>query len=341
MAEARHRKLRDAGGGAARESAFSSIEDAIEDIRERPDGRRLRRRESRERGRPHPRGPVRHPRGDQLHGHPRARADLPGADARALRRAGPRPDGGQERVGVPHQLHGLDRGSGGGDHRDLRPRPRPHDPGRDRPQHEARRHRAARPRVPAEGQGRRRPGASRPDRGGRRPDPPRRPDPGRRDLRDHERGRDDGPGARPGPLLPAPRAADDHGRRPDRLPAADREAGRARRLDSAADRVRRVHRGRLPLAGRRQAPPGDGQGRRPRPGGRAGARPLRVPDRRRLPLAALRLRRAARGGAGDDRAARAPASCSTSRRRGGGSACSTSSAPTGSRRTGSTPWTPT
>ena len=43
-----------------------------------------------------------------------------------------------------------------------------------------------------------------------------------------------------------------------------------------------------------------------RPGGRAGPRPLRVPHRRRLPLAALRLRRAARGGAGDDRAARAP-----------------------------------
>ena len=162
---------------------------------QRPDGRRLRRRESRERGRPHPRGPVRHPRGDQLHGHPRARADLPGADARALRRAGARPDGGQERVGVPHQLHGLDRGSGGGDHRDLRPRPRPHDPGRHRPQHEARRHRPARPRVPAQGQGRRHPGASRSDRGGRRPDPPRRPDPRRRDLRDHERRRDDGPGA--------------------------------------------------------------------------------------------------------------------------------------------------
>ena len=30
-----------------------------------------------------------------------ARADLPGADAGALRRAGARPDGGQERVAVP------------------------------------------------------------------------------------------------------------------------------------------------------------------------------------------------------------------------------------------------
>ena len=43
---------------------------------------------------------------------------------------------------------------------------------------------------------------------------------------------------------------------------------------------------------------GEVDGRR----GRARARPLRVPDRRRLSLAALRLRRAARVGAGDDRA---------------------------------------
>ena len=220
-----------------------------------------------------------------------------------------------------HQLHGLDRGGGGGDHGDLRPRPRPHDSGRHRPQHEARRDRPAGARLPAQGKGRRRAGASRPDRGGRRPGPPGGPDPVRRDLRDHERGRDDGPGVRPDPVLRAPRAEDDHGRRPDRLPAADREAGGAGRLDPPADRLRGVRRGRLPLAGRRQAPSGDGQGRRPRQGGRAGARPLRVPDRRRLPLAALRLRRAARGGAGDDRAARAPASCSTSPRRGGGSAC--------------------
>ena len=269
---------------------------------QRPDGGRLRRREPRERGRPHARRPVRHPRGDQLHGHPRARADLPGADAGALRRAGARPDGGQERVGVPNQLHGLDRGGGGGDHGDLRPRPRPHDPGRHRPQHEARRDRPAGARVPAQGQGRRRAGASRPDRGGRRSDSPRGPDPVRGDLRDHERGRDDGPGARPDPVLRAPRAEDDHGRRPDRLPATDGEAGRAGRLHTPADRLRGVRRGRLPLAGRRQAPSGDGQGRRPRQGRRAGSRPLRVPDRRRLPLAALRLRRAARGGAGDDRA---------------------------------------
>ena len=87
------------------------------------------------------------------------------------------------------------------------------------------------------------------------------PDPGRRDLRDHERRRHDGP--RPGPraVLRAPRAEDGHGRRSGRLPAAAREARRARRLDQAADRLRRLRRGRLPLAGRQQAPRRARQGR--------------------------------------------------------------------------------
>ncbi len=117
--------------------------------------------------------------------------------------------------------------------------------------------------------------------------------------------------------------------------------GRADRLDQAADRVRRVHRGRLPLAGRREASRRDGQGRGRRRRGRAGPGPLRVPHRRRLPLAALRLRRAARGGARRRSSARAAGCCSTSPRRAGGSACSTSSAPTSSRRRGSTRSTPT
>ena len=75
---------------------------------------------------------------------------------------------------------------------------------------------------------------------------------------------------------------------------------------------------------------GDVVGRR----GRARARALGVPDRRRLPLAALRLRRAARVGAVDDRA-RGPRACSsTSPRRGAASGCSTSCAPTSSRSEG-------
>ena len=71
-------------------------------------------------------------------------------------------------------------------------------------------------------------------------------------------------------------------------------------------------------------------------GGRARARALGVPHRRRLPLAALRLRRAARVGADDDRGRGQRACCSTSARRGAGSGCSTSCAPTSSRRRVST-----
>ena len=96
--------------------------------------------------------------------------------------------------------------------------------------------RPAGPRVPAEGSLRRRARAHRPDRGRRRPRPPRRADPGRGDLRDHERRRHDGAGAGPDPVLRAPRPEDDHGRRPDQVPPPDREAGRARRRGGASDR---------------------------------------------------------------------------------------------------------
>ena len=145
--------------------------------------------------------------------------------------------------------------------------------------------------------------------------------PAGRDLRGHERRRDDGARARPDPVLRAPRAEDDHRRRPDRLPAQARQARRARGGDADADRVRRVQRRRLPLAGRRQAPRRARQGRGRRRGRRARAGALRVPHRRRLPLAALRLRRAARVGAGPDRARGPAACCSTSPRRAAGSAC--------------------
>ena len=165
--------------------------------------------------------------------------------------------------------------------------------------------------------------------------------PGRRDLRGHERRRHDGARARPDPVLRAPRPEDDHGRRPDRLPAQARQARRARGRDRAADRVRRVQRRRLPLAGRRQAPRRARQGRGRGHGRRARARALRVPHRRRLPLAALRLRRAARVGAGADRARGRRACCSTSPRRAAASACSTSCRPTSCRTAGSTPSTPT
>ena len=199
-------------------------------------------------------------------------------------------------------VHGLHRGARGRHHRHLGGRPRAHHPGGDRSRLRAARPRPARPRLPAQGQGRRRAGAHRPDRGGGRPGAAGRPQPRRRHLRGHERRRHDGARAGPRALLRAPRAEDDHGRRPDRLPPAPRQAGGAGRGDAAADRLRRVQRRRLPLAGGRQAPRRDGQGRRRRPARRARPRALGVPDRRRLPLAALRLRRAARVGAGDDRA---------------------------------------
>src|SRR5262249_5122303 len=72
---------------------------------------------------------------------------------------------------------------------------------------------------------------------------------------------DDGARPRPRALLRQARPEDDHRRRPDRLPAQARPAGRARRRHAAPDRLRRVHGGRLPVAGRRQAPRGAGQGR--------------------------------------------------------------------------------
>ena len=132
------------GGGRAREvrgeavpamtnPPFSPIEEAIEDIRE---GRMVVVCDAEDReneGDLTLAAQFATPGGDQLHGHPRPRADLPGAHAGALRRARPRPDGGQERVALPDRVHGLGRGARGHHHRDLRARPRAHDPGGDRP----------------------------------------------------------------------------------------------------------------------------------------------------------------------------------------------------------------
>ena len=83
-------------------------------------------------------------------------------------------------------------------------------------------------------------------------------------------------------------------RRPGRVPAPPREAGHARDRGPAADGVRRVPGDRLPREADRQAPRRARARRRRRRGRRARPRPLGVPDRRRLPLAPLRLRRPAR-----------------------------------------------
>ncbi len=121
--------------------------------------------------------------------------------------------------------------------------------------------RPAGPRLPAEEPRRRRARARRPDRGRRRPRPPRRAEPRRRHLRGHERRRHDGPRRRPRRVLQAPRPEDGHRRRPHRLPAPPRQARRARRVDEAADRLRRLRGRRLPRARRRQAPRRARQGR--------------------------------------------------------------------------------
>ena len=58
--------------------------------------------------------------------------------AERCERLGLQADGGEERGAAADRLHGHDRGRRRGQHRDLRPRPRPHDPGRDRPRARAR-----------------------------------------------------------------------------------------------------------------------------------------------------------------------------------------------------------
>ena len=85
--------------------ALSTIEEAIEQLRQRRHGRRRRRRGPRERGRPHHAGPGRHAREHGLlprvHLGRLLRADRVGA----RRRAGPAPDGGGEHRGPAHGLH--------------------------------------------------------------------------------------------------------------------------------------------------------------------------------------------------------------------------------------------
>ena len=84
------------------------------------------------------------------------------------------------------------------------------------------------------------------------------------------------------------------------------------------------------------------RGRRRRQGRRPGPRPLRVPDRRRVRLAALRLRSTARTRPCGSSPRRAPASSSTcGATRDGASASPTSSAPTTSRSRVTTRSTPT
>ena len=107
--------------------------------------------------------------------------------------------------------------------------------------------------------------------------------------------------ARPRGLLRAARAQDDHGRGSDPVPEADR--GLVERVVSV--RMPTEHGQFQAVAYKellsREAARRAREGRSGGQGGRPGAGALRVPHRRRLPFAPLRLRRAARAGARPDR----------------------------------------
>ena len=118
----------------------------------------------------------------------------------------------------------------------------------------------------------------------------------------------------------AARTACKHGHHqgPHPAPDAPRAAGAQDRRGQPAHRLRPLPHPRLREPHRRPAPrrARDGRDQARRPGARA--RALAVPDRRHLRLVALRLRRPAPQGAGDDRPGRARACCSTCARRAAG-----------------------
>ncbi len=115
--------------------------------------------------------------------------------------------------------------------------------------------------------------------------------PGRRAVRGRQReeGRH-GAGARARAVRRRARPAADLDRRPRALPPPDREAGPAHHRGPPAHPVGRLHLLRLRVDPRRHRAPGLREGRGAGRGRRAGAGPLRVPDRRRVLLPALRLR---------------------------------------------------
>ena len=209
----------------------------------------------------------------QLHGAPRPRPDLPGAD----------PASGCEQLGLPlmSQFNGTRHQTAftvSIEARDgVTTGISAHDRARTiavaiNPDSGPRRHRHARPRFPAGGARGRAAGARRPHRGGGRYRPHGGAEPVRRDLRDHERRRHHGAAARPGGLRAAPRAEARHHRRPDRPSPPHRAAGQAGGAGSDAT----CHRRRLEGDGLRQhrrvrRAPGAGEGRPRRTRAGAGA----------------------------------------------------------------------
>ena len=211
----------------------------------RQDDHRRRRRGPRERGRPHDRRREDHARGHQLHGEVRPRPHLHAHDRRPAAGARHPADGPAEHGALRHGLLRPDRGQGRHEHRHLGERSRDHRADGDRPRHPARRPRPPRSHVSAQGAQRRRARARRADRGGGRSGAHRRPLSGRRHLRNHERRRHDGAGARADDVREAAQAADDHGRGSDSVPHAHRGARAARGLGGPADRARRLPRLRV------------------------------------------------------------------------------------------------
>ena len=129
-----------------------------------------------------------------------------------------------------------------------------------------------------------------------------------------------------------------HHRGPDRIQAAARAARRAHDHGRDADHVRRLYRGGVPRDADRQAPRRAREGRRRGRRERARARALRVSDRRCVPFVALRLRRAARAGTRADCRRGARRAALHGAGRAAVSACSTSCARTSCRRTATTRW---
>ncbi|CAA9345104.1 MAG: 3,4-dihydroxy-2-butanone 4-phosphate synthase / GTP cyclohydrolase II, partial [uncultured Gemmatimonadetes bacterium] len=262
----------------------------------RQDGDRGRRRGPRERGRPRLCGHDGDARDHQLHGDARARPHLPGAHRRARGRAGPAPDDRQQHRGPHHRLHRV--GGRGAplrrDHRHQRVGPRQDHPGVHGPGERAVRPAAAGARLSPARAGGRRAAARGADGGVSGPGAARGAAAGRGDLRDHERGRHHGPSPRAGRVRGAARH-EVHHRRADRgVPAEARAAGAPRGRGGDPHALWRVAHDRLPQRRGRARARGHGEGRLGRARGDAGADALRVPHGRRVPLAALRLRRAAR-----------------------------------------------
>ena len=226
------------------------------------------------------------PESIDVHGDARSRAHLPVPDARALRRARAAADDGPQRDAARNGVHGLDRGARGRLDGHLGPRSRADHPGRDRSRLVAARPRPARA---TSSRSARKPGGVL-QRAGQTE--------AAVDLARLaglnpagvvcEIMNDDGTMARV-PDLAA--FCERHGLKmvtvADLIEYRRRTEKLVERVVSVrlADRLRRVPGGRVSRAPHRQAARRARQGRRRRCGERPRPRPLRMPDRRRLPLA--------------------------------------------------------